>query len=90
MTVRTGEDGVLPPVATPRTGNGIAVLGPAAWVSTPSTPPGELLIHDREGLRVSPVRMSIEVLTVLTDAGMTAQSPSPGVLTGAAEVWIGC
>jgi hypothetical protein len=59
-------------------------------VSTPSTPPGELLIHDREGLRVSPVRVSIEVLTVLTDAGMNAPPPSPAVLTGVAEVWIGC
>ena len=90
MTVRTGEDGVWPPAATRQSGNEAAVPGPAVWVSTPSTPPGELLIHDREGLKVSPVRASIEVLTVLTGTGMTAPSPSQSVLTGVAEVWIGC
>lgn len=49
-----------------------------------------ILINDRQALGVPPARVSIEVLTVLTDIRMTAPSSSLAVLTGVAEVWIGC
>lgn len=36
------------------------------------------------------MKVSFEVLTVLTGTRMTAPSASHGVLTGIPEVWIGC